>query len=433
MKEARAQQKSTKLNLSQGHEGRSFVYGNMATNPGSKDAEVGNDRGNNTKDFDKDQAIELPLDIDQDQRFGSAIANEKLILEIARILKSLGDFNVEITQQERNAEVETRELKRQVSVKDYFSNCLSKVFETLDIVLEWLEQSAKNAKDEMATKREEEIQSRLEGDETDGKNSVDGKQNADEYGKKEGVLRGLYHITEFGSYLSHVGLLELVCKFLDLPENPYKAKRDHIKECLKEVEEQNQKAIEHVEKACDLLQEITNEPQFNHNKADEFNTAVRHANVSITSCKDFLNDAEETMDELLKIMSTMKAFSRFLRLGGFGVTCYTLYHMSPSTSTVDSLATYVPPTAINLLRNLALNPGLKYGGFAAACAFAGYAWLSLFPSKAYAFRDDLEELKLKHKRLTRALQRLEQRLKNMSEEFHEKSKQWSRREDSDQK
>ena len=62
-------------------------------------------------------------------------------------------------------------------------------------LLLWLEQSAKNAKDEMAKKREEEIQSRLESDKTDGKNSVDGKQNADKYGKKEGVLRGLYHIT----------------------------------------------------------------------------------------------------------------------------------------------------------------------------------------------------------------------------------------------
>lgn len=399
----------------------------MAENPESTDA-----KGSNPKDFDKDQAIELPLHIGEDERFGTAIANERLILQIARILKSVGDFNVEIEQQERNTEADTRELKRQVSVKDYFSNCFSKVFKTIDIVLEWLEQSAKNAKDETAKQHEEEIQFRLEGDETDGKNSADGKQDTDQY-KKEGILRGLYHITEFGSYLSHVGLLELVCKFLDLPENPYKAKREHIKECLKEVEEQKQKAIEHVEKACDLLQDITNEPQFNHNKAAEFNTAVRHANDAITSCKDFLNDAEETMDELLKIMSTMKTFSRFLRLGGFGVTCYTLYHMSPSTSTVDSLATYAPPTAINLLRKLALNPGLRYGGFAATCAFAGYAWLSLFPSKAYAFRDDLEELKLKHKRLTRALQRLEQRLKTVKEAFHEKSKQWSRREGSDQK
>ena len=164
-------------------------------NPRSTDAEVGNDRGSDKKDFDKDHAIELPLNIDQDERFGTAIANEKFILEIARILKSVGDFNVEIKQQERNAKAETRELKRQVSVKDYFSNCLSKVFETLDIVLEWLEQSAKSAKDEMAKNHEEEMQSRLEGDKTDGKNSVDGKQNADKYGKKEGVLRGLYHIT----------------------------------------------------------------------------------------------------------------------------------------------------------------------------------------------------------------------------------------------
>jgi hypothetical protein len=207
-----------------------------------------------------------------------------------------------------------------------------------------------------------------------------------------------------------------------MPENPYRAKREHVKECLKDVEEQKQKAFELVEKACDLLQQITNEPQFNHNKAAEFNSTVRHANVIIKSCQDLLNDAEETTDELLKIMSTMKNFSRALRLFGFGATCYGVYQMSPSTSTVDSLAGHIPTTAVNLLRKLAPNPGLKYIGFAATCTVAAYAWLSLFPSKAYAFRDDLEELKLKHKRLTRALQRLEQRLKTMAEEFDKKAK-----------
>ncbi len=238
----------------------------------------------------------------------------------------------------------------------------------------------------------------------------------------------IFFILEFGAYTCHVGLLELACKFLDLPENPYKAKREHVKECLKEVEEQKQRAFELVEKACDLLQEITHEPHFNHNKAAEFNSTVRQANVFIASCKDWLSDAEETINELMKIMSTMKIFSRILRLAGFGATCYGLYRMSPSTSTVDSLATYIPGPTI--IRTLVSNPGLKYIGLAASCTVAGYGWLSLFPSRAYAFRDDLEELQLKHNRLTRALQNLEHRLKIVNEDFHQKSKQWSSRQDS---
>jgi ElaB/YqjD/DUF883 family membrane-anchored ribosome-binding protein len=167
----------------------------MAENrPVNTDVEDDSNQGTDAKDSDNDVALRLPLGMDEDKRFGTAIANERLILEMARILKSLGDFDVEIKQDELKAEAEARALKRRVSVKDYFSTCLTKVLETLDIVLNWLEQSAKNAKDEMAEKRED-AQSRLQGEQTDGgKSNVDGKPK-DELEKKEGVLRGLYHLT----------------------------------------------------------------------------------------------------------------------------------------------------------------------------------------------------------------------------------------------
>ena len=219
----------------------------------------------------------------------------------------------------------------------------------------------------------------------------------------------------FGDYF--VMLLERSCKFLDLPENPYKAKREHIKKCLDAVEEKKQKISDLVEKACDLLQEITNEPQFNRGKAAQFNTTVRQADVMIASCKTMLSDAQETIDELMKIMSTMKSFSRVLRFAGFGATCYTIYQLSPSTSTVDSMAPYVPATGLTLLKKFVLNRGLKYVGFGALCAVAAYSWLSLFPSRAYGFRDDLEELKLKHKRFTNALYELEETLRISNEGF----------------
>ena len=206
-----------------------------------------------------------------------------------------------------------------------------------------------------------------------------------------------------------------------MPENPYNAKREHVKECLNVVEEKKQKVYDLVEKACDLLQEITNDPQFNRAKAAQFNSTVRQADVMIASCKTALSDAEETIDELTKIMSTMKVFSRLLRFAGFGMTCYTMYHMSPSTSTVDSLASYVPSTGLSLLRKFVLNRGLKYAGFGTFCVVAGYSWLSFFPSRAYAFRDDLEELKLQHKRFTNDLTELEERLKIANEDFIKQS------------
>ena len=216
-------------------------------------------------------------------------------------------------------------------------------------------------------------------------------------------------------------MLERTCKFLDLPENPYNAKREHVKECLNVVEEKKQKAYDLVDKACDLLQEITDDPEFNRAKATQFNNTVRQANVMIASCKTVLSDAEETIDELTKIMSTMKVFSRIVRFAGFGGTCYGIYHMNPSTSSLDSLASYMPSAGQTLLRKFFLNRGLKCVGFGILCVVAAYSWLSLFPSRAYAFRDDLEELKLKHKRFTNALTELEERLKIANEDYIKQS------------
>lgn len=70
-------------------------------------------------------------------------------------------------------------------------------------------------------------------------------------------------ILGFGSYTCFVSLLERACTLLDLPESLYNAKRQHIKECLKEVEEKKKRVFQLVEKTCDLLQDITNDPQLN--------------------------------------------------------------------------------------------------------------------------------------------------------------------------
>jgi hypothetical protein len=130
------------------------------------------------------------------------------------------------------------------------------------------------------------------------------------------------------------------------------------------------------------MQEIIRDDKFNHNKAAAFNSTVRQANTIIESCKDLLSNAEKTIDELMQNMSTIKIASRLFRFVGFGVTCYGLYHMSPSSSTVDSLASYIPPTGLTLMRGLVLNRGVKFVGFAATCAVAGCAWLSLFPQQS---------------------------------------------------
>ena len=219
-------------------------------------------------------------------------------------------------------------------------------------------------------------------------------------------------ILGFGSYTYFVSLLQRACKFLDLPENLYNAKREHVKECLKEVEEKKKRVFQLVEQACDLLQDITNEPQLNDGKTAQFNCNVKQANVIIESCREMLSSAQETINELTKIAHVIKWFSRAVRLVGFGMTCYFLYHMIPSTTAhVDSLATYLTPTTLSLIEKFIPIRGLKYVSFATSCAAAGYGWLALFQRKEYAFRNHVEELKLKHERLEMSLHELEDRLK----------------------
>lgn len=169
--------------------------------------------------------------------------------------------------------------------------------------------------------------------------------------------------------------------------------------------------------SCNLLEEIIKEPQFNRRKAAQFNRTVRQANVLIELSRDMLSEVETTMNELTTNVSTITWLSRFLRSIGFGFTCYGIYYMRPSTSTLDSLARYMPATGLTLVRKFFLNRGLKYASFGALCTVAGVGWLSLYPTRAYAFRDDLEELRLEYKRFCKALHGLEKQLKNAKEDF----------------
>lgn len=207
--------------------------------------------------------------------------------------------------------------------------------------------------------------------------------------------------TGLGSFTSLIGLLELACKFLDFPENPYQAKREHIRECLKAVEEQKQQLFQLVNDATEILDSIIQEPKFNHAKALQFDNVVRQANDVIESCKDYLDTAMETIEELTTNMTIFKWCSRGLRFTGWGLTCYGIYHFTPS-STLDTLTSYVPTRPMGLIGTISK---------ATAYALSGYMWMSLFPSGAYTFHDSLASLKCQHLRLTQELNNLKRRLK----------------------
>ena len=146
-----------------------------------------------TTDFDINRLPRLPLgELGRNESF-PAIANKEYIVELAKLLRSLGDLYVEVQLQ---TAADPRKLRRRISVKEYFSTSLKKVFETLDIVLVWLEQTAKKSQD--ANEQNSETTRPISPvDQTDTGLTVvagDQQRNPDQYQKKESVLRGLYHI-----------------------------------------------------------------------------------------------------------------------------------------------------------------------------------------------------------------------------------------------
>ena len=153
------------------------------------------EKGDSTDNVASDLTIKLPLGSEKDKGF--ATTQQKLIREVGRILQSLGEI-VEVEEEEKKESQQ----QQPVSVKDYILSSTKTLFETLGIILDWLEQSTENAKEEM--KKETSDKKQLE-DKTDGENkdNVDGKEKAvSELQKKEGVLRGLFHIT--GKFITSV-------------------------------------------------------------------------------------------------------------------------------------------------------------------------------------------------------------------------------------
>ena len=158
------------------------------------DENTGDQGGIDTTDLDINRSPRLPLgELSSDELF-PAIVNQNRIVELAHLLKSIGDLGVEVKQVKLRRAEDRRKLERRISVKDHFSRSFKKVLETLDIVLEWLEQSAKKSINEAGTADTTQPLPPVVVDQTDTGATDQQQPNPDEFQKKESVLRGLYHI-----------------------------------------------------------------------------------------------------------------------------------------------------------------------------------------------------------------------------------------------
>ena len=153
----------------------------------------------------------------QNDQFG-AIANKKSILEAARLLQSLADFEIEAEQLVRH-KTKAEQGKKKVSVKELFSktaNCAKKLVVTIGIVLDSLEESCGKAQD---VKSNDQTHPVPQGDKTDGE-TVNTSQNQ----KREGVLRGLFHIAGRALCLLEIGekhtMRDFIYIYLHIQWNP---------------------------------------------------------------------------------------------------------------------------------------------------------------------------------------------------------------------
>ena len=323
----------------------------------------------------------------------------ELIKQFAREFATFGDF-MEVDEVEVQA-------KKRVSFNQHVSYALKEVFNVLDTILEYLEQLS--AKDE------------------------DSSNDEDSSKKKERLSRGLYHIVGnvkinlwnvtvtcsdtiyfsklgLGSFTSSIGLLEILCKAFDIPKNLYRAKQDHISECLKAVKSQEQELSKLVGSAAQILNSVFKETKFDHTKALQFDNVVKQANNVIESCEENLDTAMKTIEELTTKMTIFKWCSRGLFFTGWGLACYGIYHFTPSWG-LDTLASYVPTSRLKLIEKICLDSKFSIASKATACAVSCYICMSWFPRHNYStFHNSLGDLRNRHFRLTNKLKHLKKKL-----------------------
>lgn len=93
-------------------------------------------------------------------------------------------------------------------------------------------------------------------------------------------------------------MLELACKFLDVPDDPYPAEREYITGCLTETEKQKQRIFRIIEDAGDILKTIIETENLNVTEMMQFDNVLREARLEMDSCRRRLDGAKQKIVEL---------------------------------------------------------------------------------------------------------------------------------------
>ena len=185
-------------------------------------------------------------------------------------------------------------------------------------------------------------------------------------------------------------MLELACKFLDVPKNPYAAEREYISGTLAEVDGQKKVIYQMLREAGEILREIIDDDKFDITKGMQFDNSVRKAELEIHFCQGRLDGAKKMTVQLMQKTRSVKWFSRAVRAVGIAITWYFVYYKYK-----DSTIT-MPVMLMGFLVTAML-------------------WLSFFPTNAYGLYEALSKLNVQHRLLSEGLDSINKRLKSTAD------------------
>ena len=185
-------------------------------------------------------------------------------------------------------------------------------------------------------------------------------------------------------------MLELACKFLDVPEKPYPAEREYISGSLAKVDQQKRAIYEILREAGEILRKMIDDDIFDISKGMQFDNSVRKAELEIQFCQRRLDGAKRMTVQLMQKMRSVKWFSRAVRALGIAITWYFVYYRYKDSTIA------LPVMLLGFL-------------------VSSMVWLSFFPSKAYGFYEALSKLDVQHRLLSEGLDTINERLKSTTD------------------
>ena len=185
-------------------------------------------------------------------------------------------------------------------------------------------------------------------------------------------------------------MLEVACRFLDVPKNPYPAEREYISGSLAAVDEQKRAIYEMLREAGELLRNIIDDDKFDISKGLQFDNSVRKIELEIQFCQRRLDGAKKTTVQLMQKMGSVKWFSRVVRAVGIAITWYFVYYKYKDSTIA------MPVMLLGFLISAML-------------------WMSFFPRNSYGLYEALSKLHVKHRLLSEGLDTIKERLRSTAD------------------